>query len=83
MRNLALALQEDSAPAEFFTIGELAGRYSDLLWERGRHKDNVRSFLGEIDEIFAGKRFDTFDQHMLDSLIGTLRKRHNSNATIN
>lgn len=84
MRYSALASLEDSVqPAEVFTIGELAGRYSDLLWEQGRHKDNVRSFLGEIDEIFAGKRFDSFDQRMLDSLIGTLRQRHNSNATIN
>ena len=80
----ALALLEEPVQsAEVFTIGELAGRYSDLLWEKGRHKDNVRSFLGEIDEIFAGKRFDTFDQQMLDGLIGTLRRRHNSNATIN
>jgi integrase len=84
MRNSALALLEDPArSAGVFTIGELAGRYTDLLWEEGRHKYNVRSFLGEIDEIFAGIRFDTFDQRMLDSLIGTLRQRHNSNATIN
>ena len=84
MRSLALAPREDQAPpVEDFTIGELAHRYSDLLWEPGRHSDNVRSFLGEIDEIFAGKRFTAFDQQMLDSLIGTLRRRHNSNATIN
>jgi integrase len=84
MRYSALASLEDPAEsAGIFTIGELAGRYSDLLWEEGRHKDNVRSFLGEIDEIFAGKRFDVFDQRMLDGLIGTLRQRHNSNATIN
>ncbi len=66
MRNSALALLEDPArSAGVFTIGELAGRYTDLLWEEGRHKYNVRSFLGEIDEIFAGIRFDTFDQRML------------------
>jgi integrase len=84
MRSLALAPLEDLAqPVEEFTVGELASRYSDLLWEPGRHRENVRSFLGEIDEIFAGKRFSAFDQQMLDSLIGTLRHRHNSNATIN
>jgi integrase len=84
MRYSALASLEDPVQsAGVFTIGELAGLYTDLLWEDGRHKVNVRSFLGEIDEIFAGKRFDTFDQRMLDSLIGTLRQRHNSNATIN
>lgn len=84
MRSVALAPFNDQTRfIENVTIGELAARYSDLLWEEGRHKDNVRSFLGEIDEIFAGKRFSTFDQAMLDNLIGILRHRHNSNATIN
>jgi integrase len=84
MRSVALApFNDQPGGGENVTIGELAARYSDLLWEEGRHKDNVRSFLGEIDEIFAGKRFSTFDQAMLDNLIGILRHRHNSNATIN
>jgi integrase len=84
MRSFILALPENQVPpVESFTIADLAGRYSDLLWEEGKHKDNVRSFLGEMDEIFAGKQFSSFDQEMLDSLIGTLRQRRNSNATIN
>lgn len=68
---------------EAFTIAELADRYVDLLWEEGKHKGNVKSFLGEINEIFAGKRFSVFTDEMLDGLIGTLRQRNNSNATIN
>jgi integrase len=86
MHRLALApapVENQARSVEELTVGELAVRYSDLLWEEGRHKDNVRSFLGEIDEIFAGKRFGTFDQRMLDYLIGILRRRRNSNATIN
>jgi integrase len=53
------------------------------LWDDGRHKYNVSSFIGEIDEILLGERFSTFDQSTLDNLIGTLRQRGNSNATIN
>ncbi|TIO65426.1 MAG: site-specific integrase, partial [Mesorhizobium sp.] len=35
------------------------------------------------DEILLGERFSTFDQNTLDNLVGTLRQRGNSNATIN
>ena len=49
----------------------------------GRHKYNVKSFIGEINEILLGRRFSTFDQETLDDLIITLRNRGNSNATIN
>ena len=68
---------------EAFTISELFSTYGPILWDEGRHKDNVKSFLGEIDEIFLNKRFSTFSQEMLDGLICTLRERGNSNATIN
>ena len=68
---------------ETFTISELFLAYGPILWDEGRHKDNVKSFLGEIDEIFLNKRFSTFGQEILDGLIGTLRERGNSNATIN
>ena len=57
MHRLALApapVENQARSVEELTVGELAVRYSDLLWEEGRHKENVRSFLGEIDEIFAG-----------------------------
>jgi integrase len=68
---------------EAFTISELFLAYGPVLWDEGRHKENVKSFLGEIDEIFLNTRFSTFSQETLDGLIGTLRERGNSNATIN
>lgn len=69
--------------ARSHSIRDLFSRYKDILWEDGRHKYNVASFIGEIDEIFLGERFSTFQQDSLDGLIGTLRERGNSNATIN
>ncbi|MER9327709.1 site-specific integrase [Mesorhizobium sp. M0488] len=63
-------------------VGELFSA-RDILWDDGRHKYNVSSFIGEIDEILLGERFSAFDQSTLDNLIGTLRQRGNSNATIN
>lgn len=68
---------------EQFSLAELAGKYINILWDDGSHKYNVKSFLGEIDEILKGIRFSGFDQEMLDSVIGSLRERGNSNATIN
>lgn len=64
-------------------VTELLERYGDLLWPEGRHKYNVKLFLGEIDELLSGARFSTFDQRLLDRLVSALRKRGNSNATIN
>lgn len=66
-----------------FSILDLFNKYKDILWVEGRHKYNVTSFLGEINEILLGERFSTFDQDRLDNLIVTLRQRGNSNATIN
>lgn len=66
-----------------FSLRELTDRYIDVIWEEGSHKYNVRSFLGEIDEILHGSRFSGFSQESLDGLIGALRQRGNSNATIN
>ncbi|MQX17188.1 tyrosine-type recombinase/integrase [Sinorhizobium terangae] len=65
------------------TLADLLQRYADILWEEGHHKYNVKAFIGELDEILFGARFSIFSQDMLDSLIGALRKRGNSNATIN
>jgi len=65
------------------SVRELFTKYSDLLWEPGRHKYNVTSFVGEIDEILLGRKFSVFDQETLDFTLGTLRERGNSNATIN
>ncbi|TJW30677.1 MAG: site-specific integrase, partial [Mesorhizobium sp.] len=36
-------------------IGELFSAYQDILWDDGRHKYNVSSFIGEIDEILLGE----------------------------
>lgn len=65
------------------TLAALLQHYADILWEEGSHKYNVKAFIGELDEILLAARFSTFSQDMLDSLIGALRKRGNSNATIN
>ena len=65
------------------SVRELFGKYADLLWESGRHKYNVTSFVGEIDELLLGRKFSVFDQETLDFVLGALRERGNSNATIN
>lgn len=66
-----------------FRVLELFASYKDILWDDGKHKYNVSSFIGEIDEILLGERFSAFSQEALDGLIGSLRQRGNSNATIN
>ena len=65
-----------------YRVGELFLAYRDILWDDGRHKYNVSSFIGEIDELLLGERFSAFDQSTLDYLIGTLRHLVNRNATI-
>lgn len=66
-----------------YSIRELLEKYGDILWESGRHKYNVTSFLGEINEILLGRQFSVFGDEALDFVLGTLRERGNSNATIN
>lgn len=66
-----------------FSVADLSNAYVNILWEDGSHKYNVKSFLGEIDEILVGQRFNGLSQEMLDNIIGALRERGNSNATIN
>ena len=61
----------------------LLERYVDVLWEPGSHKYNVTSFVGELDEILLGTEFSAFTDEMMDRLVSGLRKRGNSNATIN
>jgi integrase len=68
---------------ETFTVSELLRLHGSALWVESRHKDNVKSFLGEIDEMLLGKRFSAFSQESLDDLVNALRERGNSNATIN
>ena len=65
------------------TLRRLLDQYSDVLWEPGSHKYNVLSFVGELDEILLGATFTGFTDGMVDGLIAALRKRGNSNATIN
>ncbi|WP_119258852.1 site-specific integrase [Shinella zoogloeoides] len=65
------------------SLRALLGRYVDVLWEPGSHKYNVSSFIGELDEVLFGAEFSEFTDEMLDTLISALRKRGNSNATIN
>lgn len=65
------------------SLRALLMRYEDILWESGSHKYNVSSFVGELDEILLGATFTAFTDDMLDGLIASLRKRGNSNATIN
>lgn len=65
------------------TLKELLKRYVDILWEPGSHKYNVTAFVLEIDEILLGGEFSVFTDEMVDGLIASLRKRGNSNATIN
>src|SRR5262245_52478049 len=68
---------------ERFSLLMLFEKYKNILWEDGNHKYNVTSFIGELNEILLGERFSAFDQGTLDDLIGKLRERGNSNATIN
>lgn len=66
-----------------FSLKDLFDKFGDILWEPGNHKYNVTFFIGELDELLLGRRFSAFSQDMLDELIGKLRSRGNSNATIN
>lgn len=66
-----------------YSIKDLWEKYGHVLWEPGRHRYNVASFIGEIDEILLGRRFSVFGEELVDHLTGTLRERGNSNATIN
>ena len=65
------------------SLSDLFARYNHSLWEDGRHKYNVSSFIGELRRDPLRRTFSAFDQGTLDDLIGTLRQRGNSNATIN
>lgn len=65
------------------TLKELLNRYVDHLWEAGSHKYNVTAFILELDEVLLGGEFSVFTDEIVDELIASLRKRGNSNATIN
>lgn len=61
----------------------LSNKYSNILWENGDHKYRVCLFLNEINDILSGEFFSSFNEELIDFLIGTLRERGNSNGTIN
>ncbi|AOF90820.1 site-specific integrase [Sinorhizobium sp. RAC02] len=65
------------------SLKTLLTRYVDIIWEPGSHKYNVTAFVLELDEILLGCEFNVFTDEMIDRLVGALRKRGNSNATIN
>lgn len=62
---------------------DLYSRHGNILWEEGKHKYNVSSFIGEISEILLSRNSNSFSQQIVDEIIGELRRRGNSNATIN
>ena len=70
-------------PVETVSLKTLLERYGDHLWEPGSHKYNVTAFIRELHELHLGAEFSVFTDDMLDRLIAALRRRGNSNATIN
>ncbi len=77
------ALGAGVKPVRSHSLRQLFQRYGDLLWEPGSHKYNVTAFISELDELQFGTEFSEFTDQMLDNLLSLLRKRGNSNATIN
>ncbi|MCB1420795.1 MAG: site-specific integrase [Notoacmeibacter sp.] len=71
------------AIVEEYSVRQMAERYLDVLWDDGQHKRHVGAFLGEIDEILRGRCFHSFSEEMVDEIIGALRAKGNSNATVN
>jgi len=65
------------------TLSELYDAYHDALWEAGFHKYCVAAFIRELCGLMRGARLEEFAQERLDFLIGALRAKGNSNATIN
>ena len=64
-------------------IRDLMASYGDILWEKGRHRDNVYAFLMEIDEISVTSGTTDYTDDFIDLLVSRFRKKNNSNATIN
>lgn len=64
-------------------IIDLYERYHFALWEEGSHKENVHSFLSQIDQFMILKSKSDFDDDLVYDLIKYYREMKNSNATIN
>jgi integrase len=77
------AVGRPAKPVESVSLKLLLERYGDLLWEPGSHKYNVTAFIYELHTLLITPEFSVFTDEMLDGLIASLRKRGNSNATIN
>lgn len=65
------------------TLMELYRDHHHVLWDEGFHKYCVESFIRDLDGLLGGEKLDNFPQEKLDYLVGNLRDRGNSNATIN
>lgn len=65
------------------SLMELYQNHHHILWDEGFHKYCVESFIRDFDRLLGGEKLSTFPQERLDYLEGRLRKRGNSNATIN
>ncbi|MHA6646065.1 tyrosine-type recombinase/integrase [Mesorhizobium sp. A623] len=61
----------------------LLDKYGNLLWNEGKHRINVFSFILEADEIIFNRRFFSFTGADLDQIQEALRTKGNSVATIN
>lgn len=62
---------------------ELYHKHHDVLWDESFHKYCVESFIRQLDHLLGSERLSDFPQEKLDYLMGSLRARGNSNATIN
>lgn len=65
------------------SLRDLVDRFSDTIWEPGRHKDSCVSFLLEIHEVMISQRIVSFDDNLIDALVREFRNRNNRNSTIN
>lgn len=72
-----------SAEMQPHSLEELYEIHHHVLWEDGFHKYCVSGFIRDLDRLLHGQRFIEFRQDTLDALIGQLREKGNSNATIN
>lgn len=73
----------EAPPAPGQTLAQLFDRHHDVLWEEGTHKYGVSGFIRELDRLLGSKPFSDFPQERLDHLTKLLRRRGNTNATIN
>ncbi|MAS05872.1 MAG: integrase [Ahrensia sp.] len=65
------------------SLAELLDRFSDAIWENGKHKQHCESFLLEINEIIISRKISLHDAGLIDVLISEFRNRNNKNSTIN